>query len=186
MSSPPTGTAFHVITPSRASIAISEIPPPTSTTMLPTGSWIGRPAPIAAAKVSSKSVAERAPASVTASSTARRSTGVRAEGTQTSTRGLENLATPMARRIIRIICSASSKLEMAPRWSGRTATTSAGRAAAIAHACRPTPRTSAVRPCRATTVGSSNTTPWPCTYTRVLAEGEVSAAHRFSGRIEGG
>ena len=29
--------------------AVSEVPPPTSTTMLPIGSWIDRPAPIAAA-----------------------------------------------------------------------------------------------------------------------------------------
>ena len=68
--------------------ATSVVPPPMSTTMLPVGSWIGRPAPIAAAMGSSMMYARRAPAAIVASSTARCSTPVMPEGTQTTTRGL--------------------------------------------------------------------------------------------------
>ena len=35
--------------PPREMTAVSVVPPPTSTTMLPSGSWMGRPAPMAAA-----------------------------------------------------------------------------------------------------------------------------------------
>ena len=54
--------------------AISEVPPPMSTMRFPTGSWIGSPAPIAAASGSSTRVTLFAPAKRTASSIARRST----------------------------------------------------------------------------------------------------------------
>ena len=55
--------------------------------MLPVGSATGRPAPIAAAIGSSIRYAWRAPAERQASSTARFSTPVTPEGTQTTTRG---------------------------------------------------------------------------------------------------
>ena len=55
---------------------------------MPVGSWIGRPAPIAAAIGSSMRYAWRAPADIVASKTARFSTSVTPEGTQTTTRGL--------------------------------------------------------------------------------------------------
>ena len=67
--------------------AISERAPPMSTTRLPTGSWIGRPAPIAAASGSSTSVTCRPPLIVTASSSARRSTGELPEAIVIRTRG---------------------------------------------------------------------------------------------------
>ena len=67
--------------------ATSVVPPPMSTTMLPVASWTGRPAPIAAAIGSSMRCTLRAPAALAASSTARFSTPVMPDGTQTMTRG---------------------------------------------------------------------------------------------------
>jgi len=61
-----------------------------SQTMLPCGSAIGSPAPIAAAIGSSIRYAERAPAAIVASSTARRSTSVIPLGTHTIARGRES------------------------------------------------------------------------------------------------
>ena len=61
-SSPPTRTDVAVTTPPREMTATSVVPPPMSTTMLPAGSWMGRPAPIAAAIGSSMMYAARAPA----------------------------------------------------------------------------------------------------------------------------
>ena len=68
--------------------AISERAPPMSTIKLPIGSWIGRPAPIAAASGSSTRVTCLPPLIETASSIARRSTGELPDETVTSTRGL--------------------------------------------------------------------------------------------------
>ena len=62
------------------------VPPPMSTTMLPSGSWIGSDAPIAAAIGCSMRYVCAAPARRAASSTARCSTWVIADGTQISTR----------------------------------------------------------------------------------------------------
>ena len=49
MSNEPTRTASSATTPPSEITATSVVPPPTSTIMLPSGSWIGSPAPIAAA-----------------------------------------------------------------------------------------------------------------------------------------
>ena len=69
--------------------ATSVVPPPTSTTMFPVGSWTGSPAPMAAAMGSSMMWAGlRAPAYSAASCTARFSTPVMPEGTQMTMRGL--------------------------------------------------------------------------------------------------
>ena len=73
--------------PPSAITATSEVPPPMSRIIEPTGSAIGRPAPIAAAIGSSIVKASRAPAAIEASTTARFSTPVTPEGTQTTTRG---------------------------------------------------------------------------------------------------
>jgi hypothetical protein len=86
-SSPPTRIDCEVTMPPSEMTATSVVPPPMSTIMLPVGSWIGMPAPIAAAIGSSMMYAERAPAWIVASSTARCSTPVMPEGTQTTTRG---------------------------------------------------------------------------------------------------
>jgi hypothetical protein len=102
-------------------VDVSVVPPPTSTTMLPSGSWIGSPAPIAAAIGCSIRYAPTAPARRAASSTARRSTSVMADGTQMSTRGRLNLDTPERCSSSRIMRWVMSKSVMAPLRNGRTA-----------------------------------------------------------------
>ena len=47
---PPTWTLWATTMPPRETMATSVVPPPMSTTMLPTGSYTGRPEPMAAAK----------------------------------------------------------------------------------------------------------------------------------------
>ena len=77
---------------------------------------------MAAAIGSSTSQAARAPAWRVASCTARRSTSVMAEGTQTSTRGLPRRPVPTRSSSIRMSRAVVSKSEMAPPRIGRTAT----------------------------------------------------------------
>ena len=91
ISSPPTRSDCETTIPPRLITATSVVPPPMSTIMFPVGSATGRPAPIAAAIGSSIRYAWRAPAESVASSTARFSTPVTPEGTQTTTRGCANL-----------------------------------------------------------------------------------------------
>jgi hypothetical protein len=122
MSKLPMRTALRATTPPSEMSAVSDVPPPTSTTMLATGSWMGRPAPIAAAMGCSMSWASVAPARRAASITARRSTSVMADGTQMTTRGRLNRFTPTRWRSSRIIRWVMSKSVMAPWRSGRTAT----------------------------------------------------------------
>ena len=86
MSNEPTRNASSATTPPSEITATSVVPPPTSITMLPIGSWIGSPAPIAAAIGCSMRYVCAAPARRAASSTARCSTWVIADGTQISTR----------------------------------------------------------------------------------------------------
>ena len=74
--------------PPREITAISAVPPPISTIILPHGREISIPAPIAAAIGSSMIETDRAPAANAASSTARFSTSVTPEGTHTEIRGL--------------------------------------------------------------------------------------------------
>ena len=52
-SSPPMRIDWLVTMPPSEMTATSVVPPPMSTTMLPVGSWTGRPAPMAAAMGSS-------------------------------------------------------------------------------------------------------------------------------------
>ena len=82
MSNEPTRSASSATTPPSEMTATSVVPPPTSITMLPIGSWIGSPAPIAAAIGCSIRNVCAAPARRAASSTARCSTCVIADGTQ--------------------------------------------------------------------------------------------------------
>ena len=67
--------------------ATSVVPPPMSTIMFPPGSWMGRPAPIAAAMGSSIRYTSRAPACMAESRTARFSTWVIPDGTPMTIRG---------------------------------------------------------------------------------------------------
>src|SRR5919106_4555070 len=179
MSDPPTGMAFPFTRAPNANIAMPEVPPPTSTTMLPTGSWMGRPAPMAAASGSSTSDTERAPAPAAASATARRSTSVRTMGTHTSTLGRGNLVIPTLFRIKRNICSASSKLVITPLCRGREGVISPGECWASPQTPRPTASTSPDRELIAQTVGSLKTTPWPCLNTRVFVEPRSTARPRL-------
>jgi hypothetical protein len=141
--------------------AISDRAPPMSTMRLPTGSWIGRPAPIAAASGSSTSVTPLPPARLTASSRARRSTGGVPVATVIKTRGFGNR--PGADR--RITTSrkrwVTSNSVIEPLRSGRIPTTSLAPPPMICHACSPTATTALDAGSSATTVGSSNTIPSP-------------------------
>jgi hypothetical protein len=102
------------------------VPPPTSTTIRPTGSSIGTPAPIAAANGSSIRCTSRAPADRDASSMARRSTSVIPDGAHITSRGrAHRVATTLARNW-RNICSVTSKSAMTPWRSGRIAEIDAG------------------------------------------------------------
>ena len=122
MSKPPQRMASDATTPPSEMTAVSDVPPPTSTTMLPMGSWIDSPAPMAAAIGCSIRYAADAPARCVASFTARRSTLVMADGTQMSTRGRLRRETPQRCSSSRIIRSVMSKSVMAPWRRGRTAT----------------------------------------------------------------
>jgi hypothetical protein len=96
-----------------------------STISDPTGSATGRPAPIAPASGSSIRNAFAAPASIVASVTASRSTGVSPLGTHTITRARDRR--PAARAMkFRSICSVISKSAITPWRSGRVARMCAG------------------------------------------------------------
>ena len=132
-----------------------------STTMLPTGSLIGRFAPIAAAIGCSMSCTSAAPDLRADSLTARRSTAVIADGTQMSTLGRLNRLTPtrcIKRRTMRWV---TSKSVMAPLCNGRLATTCVGVRPIICQASSPSARTSPERSLMAITDGSASTTPSP-------------------------
>ena len=73
--------------------AMSVVPPPMSTIMLPAGSVTGSPTPMAAAIGSSIMNTSRAPARIAESLTARFSTSVMSPGTAMTARGLRNLWT---------------------------------------------------------------------------------------------
>ena len=91
-------TLMDVLTtgPPREITAISAVPPPISTIILPQALDISTPAPIAAATGSSMITTSRAPALYVASSTAFRSTSVAPLGMQTAIRGLRNVRFPTA------------------------------------------------------------------------------------------
>ena len=124
--------------------ATSVVPPPMSTIMQPDGSMIGRPAPIAAAIGSSMRQAPRAPAFRAASWTARFSTSVTPEGMPSSIRGRGIDAEPVVHPLTKYcsIRSVTSKSEMTPSRSGRTATMLAGVRPTIRLASAPMARTS--------------------------------------------
>ena len=132
-----------------------------STTRLPTGSLIASPAPMAAAIGCSSRLASTAPAPRAASVTARRSTGVMADGTQITTRGRLKRLTPARCRTRRIIRCVISKSVMAPLRNGRTATMLDGVRPIMRHASWPMASTSLVWVLSAITDGSLSTMPSP-------------------------
>jgi hypothetical protein len=139
------------------------VPPPTSTTIRPTGSAIGSPAPIAAARDSSIRCTSRAPADNDASSTARRSTSVTPEGAHMTSRGREKRLCRTFPMNWPSIASVTSKSAMTPCRSGRSAEIVAGVRPIISWASAPTAWTSFVRWSMATTEGSDSTMPRPRT-----------------------
>ena len=158
--------------------ATSVVPPPTSTIMFPVGSETGRPAPIAAAIGSSIRCASRAPADRVASSTARFSTPVTPDGTQTTTRGCAKRFWCTFWMKWRSICSVTSKSAMTPSFSGRIAVIEPGVRPSMRLASTPTAWTSPVRWSIATTEGSDSTMPRPRTYTSVFAVPRSTAMSR--------
>src|SRR3954452_10056527 len=160
-SNPPTPTVCPDTMPPIETTAISERAPPMSTMRLPIGSWIGSPAPIAAASGSPTSVTCFAPLISTASSSARRSTGELSDAIVISTRGF-GYRPGAARRITtssrRCVISNSVKV---PSRSGRTPTTPPEPLPMMRQASSPTATTRSESASSATTVASSNTIPSP-------------------------
>ena len=104
-------------------MAISVVPPPISTTMVPTASCTGRPAPMAAAMGSSTSRTSLAPADNALSRIARRSTSVDLQGTQTRTRGLGRMNEFSCTLLMKYlsIFSVTRKSAITPSFRGRMA-----------------------------------------------------------------
>src|SRR3954468_18779661 len=177
-SSPPTRMDCETTMPPSEITATSEVPPPMSTTMLPVGSPTGRPAPIAAAIGSSIRYACRAPADRQASSTARFSTPVTPDGTQTTTRGCAQRFWWTFWMKWRSISSVTSKSAMTPSFSGRMAWIVPGVRPSIRLASMPTACTSEARASIAPPRCSENTIPPPRTYTSVFAVPRSTAMSR--------
>jgi hypothetical protein len=92
--------------------------------------------------------------------TARCSTGVIALGTQITIRGFAKYRRRWTRAMkCRSICSVASKSAITPSRSGRSAVMLSGVRPIIAFASCPTAITSPVESLRATTLGSSSSTP---------------------------
>ena len=144
-------------------MAISVVPPPMSTTIVPTASCTGNPAPIAAAIGSSTNRTSRAPADCALSLIARRSTSVELQGTQTRTLGLGRImlfSCTLAMKYLSIF-SVTKKSAITPSLSGRIAVMLPGVRPSMRFASRPTAATLFWLPCIriATTDGSFKTIP---------------------------
>ena len=105
----------------------------------------------------------RAPAERQASSTARFSTPVTPEGTQTTTRGWAKRLEWTCLMKWRSICSVTSKSAITPSLSGRIAVIVPGVRPSIRFASTPTAWTWPLRESIATTEGSERTMPRPRT-----------------------
>jgi len=143
-----------------------------SMTIEPAASMTRRSAPIAAAIGSSIRYAERAPAAIAASCTARFSTSVAPDGMPTTTRGF-GMPRPKRSCTCRMkycsIFSVTAKSEITPSRSGRTAMIEAGVRPTMRFASAPMARTRFDTRSIATTDGSSMTMPRPRTLTSVFA-----------------
>src|SRR5574338_1046270 len=170
-SSPPVRIDVSLPMPDSAMTAISVVPPPMSMTMLPVGVSTGSPTPMAAAIGSATMKTCLAPAVSAESRTARRSTSVMPDGTQTITLGFtrKKCLSMMSFRKYRSIFSVTSKSAITPSLSGRTAMIPSGVRPSIRLASRPMPRMRPLPFSMATTEGSLSTIPSPLTYTRVLS-----------------
>ena len=171
--------------PESAITAMSVVPPPMSTIMLPVGLSTGSPAPIAAAIGSDTMKRRLTPAASVESRTARRSTSVMLEGTHTSTVGLtrRKCRSSTCLRNRRSICSAMLKSAITPSFIGRTARIPSGVRPSMRLASWPTPRIAPVALSTAATDGSFRTTPSPRTSTRVLAVPRSTAICRAGRQV---
>ncbi len=162
--SPPMRTASLSTMPPSDIRATSVVPPPMSRTMFPLGLVISIPAPSAAATGSSIKNHSLAPALRTASSTARFSTEVVFEGTQTMTRGLNKGLLPQT---LWMKClsmrSVISKSAITPSRKGRTAIICPGVRPIMRRASSPIAKIRLLLRSMATTAGSLSTTPLPRT-----------------------
>ena len=167
---PPTRIDSSTTMPLSAITAISVVPPPMSTIMLPTGSETWSPIPMAAAIGSSISITWRAPAFWAASLTARRSTSVIPEGTQITIRPMDDIQPGLMRRMKpRISASATEKSAITPSLSGRMVSMSLCVRSCIRSASVPMATGLFERRSRATMDGSLSTIPLSRTWMRVLA-----------------
>src|SRR5262249_20598819 len=146
------------------------VPPPMSTIMLPDGSVIGMPAPIAAAIASSTRWTSLAFARYALSFTARFSTCVISEGTPMTIRGRTHTfrLCPFLMKYVSIF-SVTSKSAMTPSFIGLMATMLPGVRPSMSFASLPTASTRPFTLLIATIDGSLTTMPLPRAYTQVLA-----------------
>ena len=140
--------------------AISVLPPPMSTIMLPSGASTSMPIPMAAAIGSKIRYTSRPSACSAESRTARSSTSVLPEGTPMTMRSdVENKRLPGLTILIkpRIICSQAVKSAITPSRSGRMVRMLSCVFSYINFAFSPTAIILSVRRSSATTDGSSTT-----------------------------
>ncbi len=150
--------------------ATSVVPPPMSTIMLPEGSVIGRPAPIAAIIACSTRKTSEAPARIAESLTARFSTWVISDGTPMTMRGWTYILRPCAFLMkYSSIRSVTSKSAITPSFIGRIDSMLPGVRPSISLASLPTASMRLVSLLITTTEGSRTTMPWLRAKTRVLA-----------------
>ena len=167
-SSPPTRREDSETMPPSEMTATSVVPAPATATELATGSWMGRPSPMAAAIGASSRCACAAPARRAAWRSARRSIAVAAAGTVRSTRGRENRPMPHRSSTPCSSRAATSKSVVAPAWIGRKATTWRGVRPTSSSASCPRETTEPLLVSIATTVGSAKMTPAVSVATRVI------------------
>ena len=159
-SSPATLMLLLATIPPNEMTAISVVPPPMSTIMLPSGASTSRPIPMAAAIGSKIRNTSRPSACSAESRTARNSTSVEPEGTPITIRSCgESRRLPVCTILIspRIICSQAVKSAITPSFSGRTVRMPGCSFSYIIFAFSPTAIILSVRRSSATTDGSSIT-----------------------------
>ena len=156
--------------PPSATTAMSVVPPPMSTTMLPCASVTGSPDPMAAAMPSSTRCTSLTLARYALSTTARRSTWVMPDGIPITTRVRRQEYGPCALRMKLVsMRSAASKSAMTPSRIGRIVVMEVGVRPSIARAAWPTASVFSFVVLIATIDGSSTTMPRPAAKTMVLA-----------------
>ncbi|MBP1653789.1 MAG: hypothetical protein H6Q28_345 [Bacteroidetes bacterium] len=161
ISSPATRIDSSFTMPESAMTAISVVPPPMSTIMLPTGASTSRPTPIAAAMGSAMRCTSLAPACSAESRTARFSTSVTPLGTHTTMRRLGSQLAWIFLMNSLSIPSAISKSAMTPSFIGRIVLMSRCVLPSISWASRPMATIFLVFRSNATMEGSLRTIPLP-------------------------